>query len=556
MSFNGLMMKKYLLLHLIAVGFFTKVPVANAESIIQNTKIQNTIIKNTNYHLENQTQQIENYLNDGNNLILKDEIVSSETNSEEIIKQLHISQRDKITVPAAKGKTIRDIQVRFVDKQGNPTKGKTKTDIILREFSLKPGDIYNSELAQSGLAGVNDLIIVNQATLTLEPASVNDEVTMVVTVEESKPFFFKSDSTLERPSALQGSARPVTVEPITNKARGISPGVRFGVTNLGGNNQALTLGIEAGENNLGLDIDYRKFIRHDTGYAVNFFNRRSTESEFDGGERNVDLANGNTPWVHRIGAGVELFRPIAKDFQAALGITYQLVSVRDDVFSDNLNNIDELGNTLTFSDDRQDELLTINLATALDRRNNTKNPTKGYRLLLQTDQSIPVGEANIGFNRLSANYTHYLPLPLFGFKKGDRTLALNLQGGTIIGDAPGYEAFSLGGSKSVRGYRRGEVGTGRSFVQATAEYRFPLFSVNAFKQEMDVAGTLFIDYATDLGSGDTVTGQPAVVRDKPGDGFGYGFGLRTLTPVGIVKLEFALNDDGDSEVIFNIGDRF
>ncbi len=46
------------------------------------------------------------------------------------------------------------------------------------------------------------------------------------------------------------------------------------------------------------------------------------------------------------------------------------------------------------------------------------------------------------------------------------------------------------------------------------------------------------------------------MREKPGDGFGYGLGLRTFTLIGIVKLEFALNDDGDTAVIFNIGDRF
>ncbi len=45
-------------------------------------------------------------------------------------------------------------------------------------------------------------------------------------------------------------------------------------------------------------------------------------------------------------------------------------------------------------------LLTVNLLTALDRRNNPDNPTGGYRLLLETDQSIPVGDADILFNRI------------------------------------------------------------------------------------------------------------------------------------------------------------
>ena len=80
-------------------------------------------------------------------------------------------------------KTIEDIQIRSVDKQRNITTRKTKTDIILREFDLQPGDTYDPKIAKLGLAGVNDLIIINQATLILEPALASDEVIMVVTVE-------------------------------------------------------------------------------------------------------------------------------------------------------------------------------------------------------------------------------------------------------------------------------------------------------------------------------------------------------------------------------------
>ena len=135
-------------------------------------------------------------------------------------------------------------------------------------------------------------------------------------------------------------------------------------------------------------------------------------------------------------------------------------------------------------------------------------------------------------------------------------MVLNVQGGTIIGDVPGYEAFSLGGSRSVRGFETGDLGTGRSFVQATAEYRFPLFQLDAFRDQWDIDGTLFVDFASDLGSGDTITGEPGEVRDKPGTGFGFGGGVRTFTPFGLVALELGISDRGDFEFIFNVGDRF
>jgi len=164
------------------------------------------------------------------------------------------------------------------------------------------------------------------------------------------------------------------------------------------------------------------------------------------------------------------------------------------------------------------------------------------------DQSVPVGEADIIFNRVNGSYTQYVPMELFGFTSGDQTLVFNLQGGTVIGDLPAYEAFSLGGGSSVRGYQSGEVGAGRSYLQATAEYRFPVFTW--------LGGRIFADYATDLGSGDTVTGEPGEVRDKPGSGLGYGVGVRVRSPFGPVQVDFGLNDQGDSQVHFGVGERF
>ena len=542
---------KYFFFPLCTLGFLAQVSLANAQSIIQERRSK---LNHQHQALNFLDFEVQNY-----SLATENPITSSPPEDRGIWKIFISEPKPEITVPKGQGETIQNIRVRFVDQDGNRTQGKTKPDIILREFALDRGDIYDTNLAKSGLEGVNDLAPVQEASLTLEPVKSRqgiNEVLMIVTVEERSQFFFSFTFSLKPPTALEGSARPVTVEPISNKANGLFGGFRFGVINLGGNNQALSLGISGGENSLGFDLDYRKFIRHDRGYAVNFFNNRNVETEFDEGENDVDLVDGSDPWVHRLGGGVEYFHPLGENFQGSLGVTYQIVSVRNDFFSDELNSTDALGNSLTVSEDGQDELLTVTYVAALDRRNQEDDASEGFRLLMQTDQSIPVGDASILYNRLSANYTQYLPVPLFGFTEGDRTLILNLQGGTILGDAPSFEAFSLGGSGAVRGYDRGELATGRSFVLATAEYRFPMFTFRAIKGNFKVGGTLFFDYGTDLGSDDDVIGQPGVARDKPGDGFGYGLGLRTQTPAGLVKLEFALNDQGDGQVIFNIGDRF
>ena len=490
--------------------------------------------------------QLSDGLSDG----LPDHVTQTEASPADI-------PRAELTVPQGNGEIIADIQIRLVNAAEDTERSPDVAGII-KDFQLQPGDIYDPELAHGDLSRVSRM--AERVTLTLEPANESEQtgpeqIVMVVTAEEPNDFFYDFGS-LPRTTALRGPLRPITVNPASNSARGFSIKVNGGIDNIGDNNQRLTIGLLGGENTLGAEVDFRQFFQDGSGYGLNFQNQRGIEPEFDGGDNDVDLSNGDDPWVHRLGGGVEYFRPLATDLDAALGVSYQRISVRDDAFTNGVFDEDELGNSLTVSDSGQDDLLTINFVGELDRRNDVNNPTQGYRFLFGTDQSIPIGDADILFNRLSANYTQFLPLNLFGFTEGPRTLVLNVQGGTIIGDTPPYEAFSLGGSSSVRGYSKGELGTGESFVQATAEYRFPMFAFSAFDDDIDVGGTLFFDYGSDLGTGDDVIGEPAEARDKPGDGFGYGLGVRALTSVGAVRLEFGLNDEGDSQVIFKIGDRF
>ena len=70
---------------------------------------------------------------------------------------------------------------------------------------------------------------------------------------------------------------------------------------------------------------------------------------------------------------------------------------------------------------------------------------------------------------------------------------------------------------------------------------------------MRMQGTLLFDYGTDLESGSSVPGDPAGVRGKPGSGFGYGAGIRIDSPVGPLRLEYAINRDGYRRFHLGIG---
>jgi outer membrane protein insertion porin family len=167
---------------------------------------------------------------------------------------------------------------------------------------------------------------------------------------------------------------------------------------------------------------------------------------------------------------------------------------------------------------------------------------------LATEQSVPLGNGAIFFNRLRASYSFYVPVSLLNFAEGPQAFAVNVQGGTVIGTLPPYEAFRIGGSNSVRGWDEGRIGTGRSFALISAEYRFPVFNI--------LGGVLFADYGTDLGSGSSVPGDPAAVRGKPGSGGGYGVGLRIQSPLGAIRIDYGLGTNGGTQFSFGIGEKF
>lgn len=459
----------------------------------------------------------------------------------QVIDTPQVAEDGAVTLSVAEG-VVEDIQVKFLNKdgeetddEGKPVRGRTRDFIITREFALKPGDVFNRNQAEKDLQRVYGLGIFEDVRLALNPGEDPRKVVVVANVTE-------------RSTGSAGAALGIS------SASGLFGSVSYQQQNLGGNNQKLNAEVQVGQRELLFDVSFTDpWIAGDpyrTSYTLNVFNRRSLSLIFDGGDPEVELPNGDRPRIDRLGGGITFTRPLSRDvfadseWTASAGLQYQRVSIRD---SDReITPFDERGNLLSFSDDGSDNLLTAQLGLVRDRRNNRLRPTSGSLLRFGTEQSIPIG--GIFFNRLRGSYSYYIPVDYTKFSPGPEALAFNIQAGTVIGDLPPYEAFALGGSNSVRGYDEGEVGSGRSFIQATAEYRFPVFSI--------LGGALFVDYATDLGSGSSVPGDPAGVRGKSGSGLGYGVGVRIQSPLGPIRIDYGFNDEGDGRLHFGIGERF
>ena len=455
----------------------------------------------------------------------------------QVIAAPQVSDDGVVTLEVAEGE-IADIRVRFItsegeteDEEGNPIRGRTRDFIVTREFETQPGEVFQQSRIERDLQRVFGLGIFEDVRLSLEPAQEDPrQVDVVVNIAERNTGSVAAGIGFNFTGDLFGS-------------------VSYRQDNFGGNNQKFVAETQVGQDLL-FDVSFTDpWIAGDpfrTSYTVNGFSRRSINLNFDGGPNPVELPNGDRVRVRRLGGGVSFSRPFDNGWTVSVGTQYQNVSTRDS--DGELEAVDELGNPLSASSTGQDDLWTFPVSAVLDLRDDRFNPTQGSILRLTSEQSVPLGRGSILLNRLRASYSYYIPVRLINFSDGPQAFALNVQAGTILGDLPPYEAFALGGTNSVRGYDEGDVGSGRSFAQFTAEYRFPLFSF--------LGAAVFIDAASDLGSGFAIPGAPGPTRGKPGSGFGYGAGLRVQTPLGPLRIDYGVNDEGDGRLHFGIGERF
>jgi outer membrane protein insertion porin family len=468
-----------------------------------------------------------------------------------VIGAPQVSPNGVVTLQVAEG-LVEDIRVQFRNKDGEatnedgkPVKGRTQPYIVKREIELKPGNVFNRNTVQRDLQRVFGLGLFEDVNVSLDPGNDPSKVDVIVNVVERNSGSIAAGAGISSASGLFGT-------------------ISYQEQNLNGRNQDLGAELQLGVREFLFDLRYTDpWIAGDpyrTSYTVNAFRRRSISLIFDGDDEEIETIADNDddrdrPRVVRTGGGVNFNRPLNKnpfkksEWVASAGLQYQRVNITDgDGNTREKGAIDGLETNeqvdLSASEDGEDDLFLVKLGASRDKRNNPLQPTQGSFLRLGIDQSVPIGQGTIAMTKLRGSYSQYIPVDLTNFSKGAETLAFNVQAGTILGDLPPYEAFSLGGSNSVRGYDEGALSSGRSYVEASVEYRFPLFSV--------LSGALFVDVGSDLGT----TTEPAEVLNKNGTGVGYGVGVRVQSPLGPIRIDYGLNDDGDSRINFGIGERF
>ena len=490
--------------------------------------------------------------------------------------------------------TVEGVEVQFLNKEGSatndkgqPIRGKTKPWVVTREVSLRPGQVFNRRELEEDIKRIYGTGLFSDVKVTLKPLPAEPGKVVIVLgiVEQSS-------------GSLSGGLG-------YSQSQGVFGQIQLQDSNLFGRAWDLGTNISYGQyGGLG-DVTFTdpwiKDNKYRTSFRARFFFSREVPQlfqnennsftyqlqNFDGADFDVVTSrtvnnngtetvttNFDTVAIQRMGANVQFVRPLnggnpykKAPWNLILSFGGQEVTPMD--FSGSKYSYGVVGATtspatvpsnqvicLAFNCASENQLVSFRVGATYSTLNDPRNPTKGNFLSLGTEQFISVGENSPTFNRVRGSFTHYIPVKGLKIFKGCRpkpgesedcrqALAFQVSAGSLVGsDIPPYEAFCLGGGNSVRGYYDCDLGVGKSFAEATIEYRFPIFSI--------ISGEIFFDAGTTFGTQGDIPGNPGGLLGKKGEGYSPGVGLIVTTPVGPLRLEVA-TQDFTSDWRFNLG---
>ncbi len=488
------------------------------------------------------------------------------------------------------------------NEKGEPIRGKTKPWVVTREISIKPGEAFNRNQLEGDIKRLYGTSLFSDVKVTLKPVPEDPgEVTIVLGIVEQSTGSLSGGLGYSQSQGVFGQVQ-VQDSNLFGRAWNLALNLTYGqygglanftftdpwikgdrhrtsfrtslylsrevpqvfqsqnngdivtVTDYQDNNTSRAYEINTKKNPAGRKFD-------DVGKASDLFPEYSW-FDYQGDSVALQRVGGNiifarplnggdpyknAPWQILAGLNVQSVRPI--NFEGTSRV-YGTPSEGDErrVPSENII-------CISYNCATENNLAGLRFAATYNTLNDPRNPTSGNFFSFGTEQFLSVGENSPTFNRVKASYTQFFPVNWLKIAKGCRpkpgekencpqAIGIQLKAGSIVGDLPPYEAFCLGGSNSVRGWYDCDLAVGRSYGEATLEYRFPIISI--------FAGELFVDAGTDFGSQSSVPGKPGTLLKKPGSGFSIGTGVIVTTPVGPLRLEVA-SQDFTGEWRFNLG---
>ncbi len=476
---------------------------------------------------------------------------------------------------------VSDIELRFPGSDGEslidgkPRKGKTKEWVIKRELKTQPGTIFNRKVLEADIKRLYATSLFDDVKVSLGPDNSNPGQVIIFL-----------DLSEQRTGSLTGGLG-------YSNSSGVFASIGLQETNALGRGWSTNLNLNFGEYsttyNFSLSDPWIKGDKHKTSFRTNIFLSRDYPQEFKS-ENNgriyaVDDTNTSTSdtlssiVLEKTGGGFSFSRPLnggdpfkVAKWRVLAGMNFKKVEMIDgsgnkkpygDVTPTTGNISDIICIGFTPNDGTcpsENTLVSFIASTSRNNLNNSVNPTSGNKLSFGTEQFISMGKNSPTFNRMRATYSYFIPTKLINLTKACRSnnvksedcpqaIGFQFKAGTILGELPPYEAFCMGGTSSVRGWGSCDLAVSKSFVEGTAEYRFPVWRM--------ISGALFVDAGSDLGSQKSVPGKPGKLLQKSGSGYSLGGGVGVKTPIGPLRLDVASKDlSGDWRYTLGVGWKF
>ncbi len=491
-----------------------------------------------------------------------------------------ISENGVIILKVSEG-IISDVKIRFPNSDGEfiidgkPRKGKTKDWVIKRELKTQPGTIFNRKILEADIGRLYATSLFDDVKVSLGPDNLNPGQVII----------FLDLSELRTGSLTGGLGY--------SNSSGIFASIGLQETNTLGRAWSTNFNVNFGEYsttyNFSLTDPWIKGDKHKTSFRTNVFLTRDYPQEFksknNGRIYAVNDTNTSTSdtfssiVLEKTGGGFSFSRPLnggdpfkAAKWRVLAGMNFKNVKMIDGdgnkkPYGDksptkgNISDIICIGFSPSDGSCPEENLLVSVIAsTSRNNLNNSINPTSGNKFSFGTEQFISMEKNSPTFNRMKATYSHFIPTKLINLTKECKSTDANsedcpqaigfqFKAGTILGELPPYEAFCMGGTSSVRGWGSCDLAVSRSFVEGTAEYRFPVWRM--------ISGAFFVDAGSDLGSQKNVPGKPGKLLQKSGSGFSLGGGVGVKTPIGPLRLDIASKDlSGDWRYTLGVGWKF
>ncbi|GLT77341.1 hypothetical protein SLA2020_489390 [Shorea laevis] len=453
---------------------------------------------------------------------------------------------------------ITQVVIQFLDKLGNVVEGNTLPAVVKRELpkQLKKGQVFNIEAGKQALRNINALALFSNIEVNPRPDEKN-EGGIIVEIK-LKELDQKSAEVSTEWSIVPGrGGRPTLAS--------LQPGgtVSFEHRNLNGLNRSILGSVTTSnffnpQDDLAFKLEYvHPYLdgvsnpRNRT-FRTSCFNSRKLSPVFTGGP-GVD----EVPpiWVDRAGIKANVTENFSRQSKFTYGLVMEEITTRDESSHISAHGqrvlpsggISADGPPTTLSGTGVDRMAFLQANITRDNTKFVNGAIVGERTVFQVDQGLGIGSKFPFFNRHQLTVTEFIPLKQVeegAGKPPPPVLVLHGHYGGCVGDLPSYDAFTLGGPYSVRGYNMGELGAARNIIELGAEIRIPVRNTHVYA---------FAEHGNDLGSSKDVKGNPTEVYRRMGHGSSYGAGVK----LGLVRAEYAVDHNtGTGALFFRFGERY